>query len=617
MSTKSDAGFDDRSFLTRAAHMPVRDVLRLRVSGRLDVRHLLAQSELPASLQSLVQRIVRGTRLWRIEKVDVAKELIAHFSDGLGTGASPEQLALDFGDPDQTAALIRRAKKRNRPAWWKTARLGAYGVACLFLLYTGLAVYFAVGRPNVATDVLALVNERAAAAEPDERAWPHYRSALLSLEEVPASFKLNASSQDEGWEELRAYLERNAEALAIARQATKLPKLGYVAGYTIKAEDALLWPGFDPNAEPNAELGAIGLLLPHLASLRQLALLLDADARRAAMDGDGATLVANITALVRIASHVREHPILISDLVGYSILALAMRTASTHLASNPELFSDEDLIALAHHIGWASSQGQLRTQLDGERYVFMDVVQRVYTDDGRGDGRFTPQGIRLLDMLGSPSPVEPNFAVWALAPLTNIAVANRRDMMAKYDEFYSHLLAEASTPLWQRDNLESFDARLERELSQSILMRVRYLPIGLLMPAISKATINGELVGQRCHGALIAIALELYHRRHGAWPESLDQLTPRFLPNIPADRHDGKPIRYLLRDGQPVVYSVGSNREDDGGIPAIGRDGYPDPEAAMQWFPLRRVRELREQGTYSHHHIPLVPEGDWILWSRE
>ncbi|MBU6399241.1 MAG: hypothetical protein KGS61_02895 [Verrucomicrobia bacterium] len=65
-----------------------------------------------------------------------------------------------------------------------------------------------------------------------------------------------------------------------------------------------------------------------------------------------------------------------------------------------------------------------------------------------------------------------------------------------------------------------------------------------------------------------AIALERYRRQHGAWPATLDQLVPEFLPTVPRDCMDGRPLRYRLRpDGTFLLYSIGDNGQDDGGDP--------------------------------------------------
>ncbi len=67
-----------------------------------------------------------------------------------------------------------------------------------------------------------------------------------------------------------------------------------------------------------------------------------------------------------------------------------------------------------------------------------------------------------------------------------------------------------------------------------------------------------------------ACALERFHLAHRAYPQTLAELTPQFLANIPSDFMDGQPLRYRrLDDHKFVLYSVGLDRKDDGGtIPA-------------------------------------------------
>ena len=66
--------------------------------------------------------------------------------------------------------------------------------------------------------------------------------------------------------------------------------------------------------------------------------------------------------------------------------------------------------------------------------------------------------------------------------------------------------------------------------------------------------------------ALTAIALRRYELRHGNLPSELAALIPEFLPSLPHDWMDGKPLRYRRQpDGQFLLYSVGEDGVDDGG----------------------------------------------------
>lgn len=64
------------------------------------------------------------------------------------------------------------------------------------------------------------------------------------------------------------------------------------------------------------------------------------------------------------------------------------------------------------------------------------------------------------------------------------------------------------------------------------------------------------------------IALQRYHRRHGRYPESLEQLVPEWLPAVPVDSMDGQPLRYRLEpSGEFTLWSAGEDRRDDAGDP--------------------------------------------------
>jgi hypothetical protein len=64
-----------------------------------------------------------------------------------------------------------------------------------------------------------------------------------------------------------------------------------------------------------------------------------------------------------------------------------------------------------------------------------------------------------------------------------------------------------------------------------------------------------------------AIALERFRLQNGKYPQTLDELVPRFLKVPPIDFMDGQPLRYRrTNDGHFILYSVGLDCHDDGGI---------------------------------------------------
>ena len=93
------------------------------------------------------------------------------------------------------------------------------------------------------------------------------------------------------------------------------------------------------------------------------------------------------------------------------------------------------------------------------------------------------------------------------------------------------------------------------------------LMASVAVPNIAKATLtlahNQTLVNE----AQIACALERYHLAHGEYPETLDALVPQFIEKLPHDIIGGQPLHYRrTNNGKFLLYSVGWNETDDGGI---------------------------------------------------
>ncbi len=63
-----------------------------------------------------------------------------------------------------------------------------------------------------------------------------------------------------------------------------------------------------------------------------------------------------------------------------------------------------------------------------------------------------------------------------------------------------------------------------------------------------------------------ALAANAYRSAEGEWPETIDHLVPRYLSEVPSDPFDNQPLRYNRTAGRAILYSVGPNRTDDGGV---------------------------------------------------
>jgi len=93
--------------------------------------------------------------------------------------------------------------------------------------------------------------------------------------------------------------------------------------------------------------------------------------------------------------------------------------------------------------------------------------------------------------------------------------------------------------------------------------------------ATSTTARNQTLVNE----AFIACGLERYRLAHGQYPETLEALVPQFAEKLPHDIIGGQPLKYhRTANGRFVLYSIGWNEKDDGGV---ARDG--TTEADWVW----------------------------------
>ena len=120
--------------------------------------------------------------------------------------------------------------------------------------------------------------------------------------------------------------------------------------------------------------------------------------------------------------------------------------------------------------------------------------------------------------------------------------------------------------------------RFERALGQEY--RRHLIPdnilVSFMVPPLDREAINCARTQAAVDMAKIACALERYRRAQNSYPEQLDARAPQFIEKIPRDVINGQPYHYRLTEkGGFLLYSVGWNGKDDGGVPDDGRPYYP------------------------------------------
>lgn len=638
-------------FWRRARHTPIGAALRGRFDGQLDWRRRLAEAGLAEEPVRCVEQVVARSRLWMVERVEVAEELIAHFQDAQAAGVSPGQAVADFGDARQAARLIRRAKRAGRPlvwhAWWWATR----GLLVLGVLYVAYAMALLTGRPIVSTDYVAEVNESVNRSPATSHAWPIYSAALQEIEEslgpMTAAEKLRAQGRYVAplvrlWRRLPgnegsgdgfdAWLQQNRAIIDKLHEAAAKPTLGLGVGpaqsFTPNACRLLGLGDPDQAVDPddlwNGSL--MNAMYPH-QELRTVGQLVSLDGEAAVDERDASRAVASIRAIHGIADQAGEPPLHICMLIGSAVRRMADRLVARVLQEAPGLFDDAQLRDLAHLISKPTREPL--HYLEGERAVFFDILQRSYTESGPGGGRLSAEGIATfgeemdLDdstvyairplMRGGGQPgVLSSVSTHALAmlrmPVAAHSARTRHDECVAAGQRMRQAHDALQTPLWRHPRYASD----ERDARPGLLQ--------MLSPSDRWMAERWHREEARREALLIAIALELHRREHDAWPGSLEELSPRWLPELPVDRINGGPLGYRVIDEQPVVYSLGIDGDDDGSrIPPAMDEEHAKAEGMTAFHEYRigpplTAEERRSPRKHDFRRDPTMSDGDWIIW---
>jgi len=601
-------------------------------------RQVITQSGLPSQVQTLLIQVVGGTRLLADEKLEVAEELVSHFEDGLQRGRSVAALIAAFGDPQLATDLIHSSKQRNRSMKNRMAQAALWLGAISGGGFLTLVILFYWGQPQPSVDYLAQINQPALSAADQDKGWTIYRDlwikhgfseggdfdirVLYLPDENDWMGRMVRPDDGAAWEAATQRLTEIEDLLEGFRVGGLRPAFGVPLYANITDYEERDFRALFPKRDYRAESGEapspdepladtlLSVLLPHVQVMRSAARLLTVDTRWALEQGDTERATRNIEAMLGITSQVTEGKLLVSSLVGYAIHAMTMTVIDECLHSDAT-FSDAELERI--HAAVAKVEVLELVDMAAERAMFMDIVQKSYTDDGQGDGRITAAGLDLWEKVFQLSSSSfqrqegwsfESAARQALAPTSLLFLATRKQLTDKADELFVEM-----NKLIKAEMSGTEAEQIERDISE---LSIAYTPIKLLFPAIGMARQATVRVKLNADSVQAALAVIRYQRQHGQWPESLDSLVGTFLKTVPTDPFDGQPLRYRLQDDGFVIYSVGVNGVDDGGQSVLLRsDGsfVEDPAAESDTDALRPL----PAGSYiPQNNYP----GDWILWPR-
>jgi hypothetical protein len=371
--------------------------------------------------------------------------------------------------------------------------------------------------------------------------------------------------------------------------------------------------------ESNDQFPMLELRLPYLVNLRMAARMLAVDMLAAAEEGDGERATRDAEAVIALSVLAQEGRVLVGDFVGMAIRRVALERMTAVLEWKPALLSDSQL-ARMQAAAMSVPAALQHLNLDTERMMFADLVQRMYTDDGNGDGLFRPTTSQLgrlnilSDRSGSLDDRLVSAASHVIAPVAAMYVAGRRETLERYESLISRYEEDATLPLREMDHAKGIIS--DEELGMMKMNpqeQIHWYLVAYLTPALGRGWHAFAIDRAVCLATATAFAAERYRRAHGAWPVDAACLVPEFMQSVPEDPWSGKPV-LMSNDGDGFrIWSIGRDGVDDRGdltrrIPTFV--GQPE-EALASTNPDVQVQE-------DHPNIDWVwfaPRGNLERWN--
>ena len=338
-----------------------------------------------------------------------------------------------------------------------------------------------------------------------------------------------------------------------------------------------------------------GMLLRHLAPLRNLALALGSREMLELHDGNQEAAWTNLLAATRLVTAWEPEPAEVSHLVHFGLATAAFN--DTWQALQNDGWPDKKLASLQHEWESVNFFTNLPETAAFRRASTVAMCQLEREEPLTG-------GISLPDLIKTAvhSPAEAysdlKLGFNQVRYRSYGTFDDEKNLLLYFQNRELELRRAIQPPTWAEmralpgvSNAVPFKSPYPSQMLAAMNlhgtgMNIQRMGISLLGRAAEAEARRRILV--------TAIALERYREKHGAYPPTLAALVPEFLKTSPVDFMDGQPLRYRLMDDGPfILYSVGLDCTDDGGkMPApgartmrVGGGGFfgAPPDADIVW----------------------------------
>jgi hypothetical protein len=270
---------------------------------------------------------------------------------------------------------------------------------------------------------------------------------------------------------------------------------------------------------------------------RAAANLLRAEAVLLAQEGKADQALEATRGILVAGRSVGDEPLFISMLIRISGATMAVQTLERVLAqgepSVPELKRMQELLEAE------VAEPLLLTAARGERASMHEMIHAMRSGH-----------LKLSGVAGGGSPAVIDLAGSTLARRSHPHILR---LMNEYVEIAK------LPPQDQGEPLKAVEQKVKQAKADYDIVTA------LVMPAMIKAGEASRRNQAYLRCAIVAVAAERFRQEQHRWPTTLAELVPNYLSAVPTDPYDGQPLRFKAAPDGLLIYSVGPDRQDDGG----------------------------------------------------
>ena len=302
------------------------------------------------------------------------------------------------------------------------------------------------------------------------------------------------------------------------------------------------------------------ILLPHLAAIKGAGQVLSLRALAELQNGQTDQAAADVKLTLRLVDSIQTEPIIISHLVRMAVMQMAIQCIYEGLAEHK--WTDAQLADFDAGLAKINYPGDFQTCVQAETAAHVKAFQ--WVEEKRSRGRTLVEDIFDYGNQHVPaSTINLLSAGFHLMPKGWFYQADL--LLGEHSQAWGSMVATGAPPIISPQTiLQASNATVTLLYRHSGVFNF----LGrLLIPELSNYAKRTAFAQTSADLARVSVALERYYLANGSYPASLDALAPKFMEEVPADIINGEPLNYhQTQDGRFVLYSVGWNEKDDGGV---------------------------------------------------